>query len=136
MRKNLMTILLAAALVFPCFVHAGPIDGSSPCLCAITKVIECDALGECAEVSPEDANIPTFIKVDFNARILSGVDSVDSRTTPIKNFEQGDGVLMFQGAENQKGWSTIVNPKTGKLSGAVSGEGYGFLLFGTCTVLP
>ena len=136
MHKNLILLLLAAGLIFPCFAHAGPVDGSSPCLCAITKVIECDSQGDCAEVSPEDVNIPTFIKVDFNAKTLGGVDSSDKRTTPIKNFEQGNGYLMFQGAENQKGWSTIVNQKTGKLSSSVTGEDYGFLLFGTCTVLP
>jgi hypothetical protein len=136
MRNNLMIALLTAGLVFPCFTHAGPIDASSHCLCAITKVIECDAQGECAEVSPEEVNIPTFIKVDFKAKTLSGVDSTDSRTTPIKNFEQGEGLMMFQGAENQKGWSTIVNQETGKLSSSVTGEDYGFLMFGACTVLP
>lgn len=136
MRNHLMIVLLAAGLSFPCFAHAGSIDGSSPCLCAITKVIECNSQGECAETSPEEVNIPTFIKVDFKAKTLSGVDISDSRTTPIKHFEQGDGHLMLQGAENKRGWSTIVNQETGKLSSSVSGEGYGFLLFGTCTVLP
>lgn len=136
MRNHLMIVLLAIGLAFPYFVHAGSIDGSSPCLCAITKVIECDSQGECAETSPEEVNIPTFIKVDFNAKTLSGVDIADSRTTPIKSLEQSDGRIMLQGAENQRGWSTIVNQETGKLSSSVSGEGYGFLMFGTCTVLP
>jgi hypothetical protein len=135
MCKTFIIVLLAAGLVFPQFAHAGAIDGSSPCLCAITKAVECDSQGECVEIRSEDVNIPTFIKVDFKNKVLKGVDT-DSRTTAIKNFEQGDGHMILQGAENQRVWSMMVTSETGKMSGSVSGEGYGFLLFGACTVLP
>lgn len=136
MRNNLIIVLFAAALLFPGSALALSIDGSSPCLCAITKVIECDSQGKCGEIRTKDINLPTFIKVDFINKQLSGMDTADSRTTAIKNFEQGDGYLILQGAENKRVWSMMLNSETGDMSSSVSGDGYGFILFGACTVLP
>ena len=135
MRNTLIFTLIATVFVLPQFVYAGSIDGSSPCLCAITRVIECDSQGECAEIQPEAVNIPTFIKIDFKDKTLGSLNSNGSKTTAIKNFEQADEHLVLQGAENKRAWSMMVTGETGKMSASVSGEGYGFLLFGSCTPL-
>lgn len=136
MRNYLMMALFTAMLVSPLFAHADPIDGASPCLCAVTKIVECDSQGDCQEVTPEVVNIPMFIKVDFKKNILSGFNSTDSRKTAIKAFEQADGHVILQGGENQRAWSMMVTSETGSMSASVSGENYGFLLFGGCTLLP
>ncbi len=65
-----------------------------------------------------------------------GVNGADSKTTSIKTFEQTDGQLILQGAENQRVWSMLITKENGKMSASVSGSDYGFLLFGACTVLP
>jgi hypothetical protein len=136
MRNYLIIVLLAAVFMFPFFVYAASIDGSSPCLCAITDVIECDSQGDCREISPEEVNIPTFIKVDFKNKTLSGLNSADSKKTAIKRVEKTDRYMILQGFENFRVWSMMVTSETGKMSASVSGEDYGFLLFGACTVLP
>lgn len=136
MRNYLIIALLAAVLMFPHFAFAGSIDGSSSCLCAVTQIIECNSQGDCQEIEPEKVNIPTFIKVDFKEKTLSEFNIPNSKTTAIKRVEMEDTHLILQGAENQRAWSMMVTSETGKMSASVTGEGYGFLLFGACTVLP
>ncbi|WP_300455669.1 hypothetical protein [Desulfobacula sp.] len=136
MRNYLIIVFLAAAFVFPCVACAGAIDGSSPCLCAITKIIECDSQGDCQEILPEAVNLPTFIEVDVKEKVLREFNTPDSKTSAIKRVEMADSQLILQGAENQRVWSMMVTSETGKMSASVSGEDYGFLLFGACTVLP
>ncbi|MCK5795146.1 MAG: hypothetical protein KAH12_10585 [Anaerolineales bacterium] len=135
MRNYLIIVFLAVAFVFPCFACADAIDGSTPCLCAITKIIECDSQGDCEETLPEAVNLPTFIKVDFKEKVLKGFNTPDLKTTAIKRVEMADRQLILQGAENQRVWSMTVTSETGKMSASVSGEAYGFLLFGACTAL-
>lgn len=136
MRNFLTLALLAAIFILPHSASAEVIDGSSPCLCAITDVVECDSVGNCAEVEPEEVNIPTFIRIDLENKKLMDINSTGSKTTAIKNIEQAAGKLILQGAENQRAWSMMVTKDTGEMSASVSGEDYGFLLFGDCTVLP
>lgn len=136
MRNYMIMVFLTVVFMAPCLASAGSIDGSSPCLCAITKIIECDSQGKCGEIAPETVNIPSFIKVDFKENILSAFNNAAPRTSPIKRVETAGRQLILQGAENQRAWSMIVTIETGKLSASVSGENYGFLLYGACTDLP
>lgn len=136
MRTYLIIAWLSAAIIFPHVACADPIDGASPCLCAIRTVIECDSQGNCQETLPETINIPTFIKVDFENRILSGLDKEESKTTSIKTIEKTDRYMVLQGDENHRAWTMMVNSGTGSMSASVSGEGFGFLLFGNCILFP
>jgi hypothetical protein len=135
MRNHLIILVLAAVFVFPYAASAGSIDGSSPCLCAITEAVECDSQGKCSEVESEEVNIPPFIKIDFEKKSLGRLDNKDSKITAIKRVEKIDGNIILQGAENQRAWSLMLTGE-GKLSASISGEDYGFMLFGACTVLP
>lgn len=81
-------------------------------------------------------SIPTFIILDLKTKSLRGIISNHAKATPIKRVEMTDSYLILQGDENNRVWSMMVNRDTGKLSASVSGEQYGFLLFGSCTLLP
>lgn len=137
MRHNIIGILTSIFLILPGFASpalaASPVDGSSNCLCAIMEVVECNLKGECSEVTPEEINVPSFIKIDFKKKSLGSLDETDPKVTEIKAFEKDDVHLILQGSENQRAWSMMVEIETGKMSASVSTDDYGFLLFGKCT---
>lgn len=130
---------LIATVFFLCFLGgfapagAAEFDGSMPLLCAFTKAMECDPQGGCEQVLPEEVGLSTFVKIDFQKKIVSMPEPGSTRTTEIKSFERVDGKLILMGRE-LRAWSVVIGEKTGKMTLAVAGEDDGFVLFGTCMV--
>ena len=110
---------------------AAEFDGSTPLLCAFTRAVECDPKGGCEQVLPEEVGLSTFVKIDFQKKIVSLPESGSTRTTEIKSFERVDGKLILMGSE-VRAWSVTIGEKTGKMTLAVAGEDDGFVLFGSC----
>lgn len=134
MRIQILTIVWI--LFLPFVLTAETITGSEVCFCAVTRIMECEAIGGCEEISPETANIPGFIKADFKKKRLSTVAKEDTRTTDVKNVEQDGTNFILHGSENHRAWSMMIDSTSGKMSASVTGTGYGFILFGICTELP
>ncbi len=57
------------------------------------------------------------------------------RQTAIKNIERINGKTILQGVQEGRGWTMIISEETGKMSASVSGDGFGFIVFGACTPL-
>ncbi len=120
-------------LWFP--ARAADFDGSTPAFCAITRMLECQK-GGCEPVFPEEVGLPTFFKIDFKNRVVSGISTKEDgtpRTTEIKSIQREKGHIILQGFEI-RAWSVTLGEKTGKMTMAVAGEEDGFVLFGTCMV--
>ena len=124
-----VALIVALDLAMAPVVSAGAFDGSTTLLCAPIEAYECEPAGECARVSLETANLPQFIRVDFDKKMLSGGE----RTTPIQNLRNKDGKTILQGAEAGRGWSAVIDQETGRLSIALADTHAGFLVFGACT---
>jgi hypothetical protein len=112
---------------------AAPYDGSVPILCAPAAIMECGADGACRRSTGEIANVPPFIKVNLKAMKIGTMD--EARTSAIKQMDRLDGKIILHGGEGGRGWSVIISEANGKMSGAVSAEAHGFLIFGACTPL-
>ena len=41
--------------------------------------------------------------------------------------------LVLQGVENGRGWTAVINTKTGNMNGSGVGDDVSFLVHGTCT---
>jgi hypothetical protein len=54
------------------------------------------------------------------------------RTTTIQKQEQLPGGVILQGIEGGLGFSLSYNTATRKITGAVSGDQVGFVIFGAC----
>jgi hypothetical protein len=52
--------------------------------------------------------------------------------TPIRSITKDGGSVSLQGHENGRSFSIVIDAVTGKLSGAATEPGAGFLVFGTC----
>jgi hypothetical protein len=126
-------------IFFLCFLWVSPpagaaeFDGSMPLLCAFTKAMQCDPQGGCEQVLPEEVGLSTFVKIDFQKKIVTMPEPGNTRTTEIKSFERVDGKLILMGRE-LRAWSVVIGEKTGKMTLALAGEDDGFVLFGTCMV--
>lgn len=122
-------LLFAAATL-----RADDLTGSERFLCSSVEVTVCSALGECASEPPWNLNVPQFIEVDLENKMLNSTEaSGENRSTAIKNFER-DGDLMFlQGVENGRAFSFVIHEKDGLVSIAVARDGLSVSVFGSCT---
>ena len=134
-RKVSMILLLCfSGMPFP--ARAADFDGSTPVLCAITKMLECQKKSGCEQVLPEEVGLPPFAKIDFQNRVISTTGATEdgkTRTTEIKSIQRDRGHLILQGFEI-RAWSVTIGENIGKMTMAVAGEEDGFVLFGTCVV--
>jgi hypothetical protein len=129
-------VLSAAVLCLaPQQAAAGKYDGSSPMICGAMMVTECGAEGRCQRRSAEDVNLPSLFRVDAKAMKVHNLEAEKGRQSPIKNLEHSNDKLLLQGAEGDRGWTLIIHESNGKMSGTVSADGEGFVIFGQC-VLP
>ncbi len=128
-----MVLVLSFIFIAPFSVAAGDFDGSKQLLAAITEGIECGPDGQCLEVTPEDINIPAFLKINFEEKEISGTrENGEIASTRIENIAHMDGKVILQGAENGRGWSMVITEATGKMALTASGDQVGFILFGNC----
>jgi hypothetical protein len=125
-------VVLAASV--PPASAAGKYDGSKPMLCAVTAVSECTKDGACERSAPQEGNnLPGFVRVDVNAKLLTDND-VSGRKTEIKSSSIVDNQLMLQGAENGKAWSIVIASDSGIFGSSVVEDDGLFAIFGRCTI--
>jgi len=131
-----MGLTVMCFFVVPFSGVAGDFDGSQPLLCATIKAIECGPDGDCIQGTPESVNLPQFFKIDFMNKMISATkESVNKRTSRIKNQERFDGKLILQGMGEELAWSMAISEQSGKMVITASGEQVGFVVFGACTPL-
>jgi len=117
-------------------VQADDLTGSTRFLCSAVQATECFVGGDCGIDLPWNLNIPQFIEVDLDAKMLSTTAaSGQSRTTPIEYFESEDGVISLQGFENGRGFTFVIVQETGQLTVAIATRGKAVIVFGACTPL-
>ena len=118
------------------------VDGTEPVICAAANILECVPDGTCQRVDAEDAGIPRFFRIDFEAkRITRTRPNGDDISSQIERSESVDGRLILQGAEDGFegvsdgiGWSVSIDEEAGDMVITGSGEEVAFVIFGACTV--
>jgi hypothetical protein len=108
---------------------AAPLDGSAPMLCAIHQVIDCEA-DNCERTPREEAQVPPFIRIDVQRRVLSSVDG--ARTSPISQTNRTNGRLMLQGTQNQRVWGAVINEESGRMWATIGEDDGAIVLSGAC----
>ena len=132
---KVMGLFLLCLAVTPHLIFAADFDGSKPLLCAVIQAIECMPDGECLRGEAESIDMPSFLKIDFKNKAISGtLEDGTVRTTEIKGMEQMEGNLILQGVQNGKGWNMVISETTGKATITASDNQAGFVVFGACVV--
>ena len=129
MRALLASCALAGMALVPWTAVAAPLDGSAPMLCAVHQVLDCEA-DNCERTSAEEAQVPPFVRIDVQRRVLSSVDG--ARTSPITQTNRTNGRLMIQGMQNQRVWGAVINEQTGLMWATVGEDDGAIVLSGAC----
>ena len=133
-----LAAVCAAALggLAPLPAAAGKYDGSAPLICAVVVVHECAAGEVCQPRTAESVNFAPRIRVDAKGKRVQNLETDKDRnkSSPIQNLAHQNGKLILTGAEFERGWIVVIHEDTGRLSGASSGDGDGFVIFGQCAL--
>ena len=134
MKKRFSSLLIMILLVVlpVAFCQAATGDENSRLLCALTEVVECNALGECSELAAEDVGLPDFLIVDLEAKKILEATSVSLRESNFNVNTTHEGMTILSGIDGLRGWSAVLSAKNTRLSASVSDESAGFVVFGAC----
>lgn len=118
-------------------VAAEDLTGTDRFLCAGLQATHCDTTGVCVTGMPWDWNMPEFVVIDLDAKVVSTTRAVERfRRTPIRALERSDGEIFLQGVENARAFSFVIDEASGVASIAIAADGYTISVFGACTPLP
>ena len=99
--------------------------------CALTKGLECVPDKGCVEWTMQEMALPRFVRIDLNSKTITSLDKEVSRTSKIASVERLEGLIVLHGTE-QRGWSMALSTDSGDFTLSASGEGEGFIVFGSC----
>ena len=124
---SVLTLVASAAF-------ADNVENSDKLLCSTSRVVVCFEGGECFDMPAWEMNIPQFIVVDEKKSTISSTKaSGENRSTPIRSFQREEGLIIFQGIEEGRAFSVVVDELTGILTAAISRDGASVSVFGACT---
>ena len=90
---------------------------------------------DCAEVTAESVNIPQFIRIDFDSMKLTSPEGSEvKRDSMINDVQQSNGSILLQGIGHGRAWSIAISEESGKMTGTVSEDEGGFVVFGACVL--
>ena len=127
----------AAIALVALVLTVGPVsaamDGSTPLICAVTTVMECDSSGQCERQNPaRHPDFPALLRINVPARTIT-LGTVDAKKSEIKSVTRLDGRLILHGGENGRGWAATIGEDSGLMAAGIVAEDLTFSLFGTCT---
>jgi hypothetical protein len=137
--RTVVLNLLTAGVVTLALIIGAPIpaqaalDGSTPMLCAVSAVMECDATGKCVRITPEvHPDFPSFLRVNVPQKVIIE-GGPGGRKSEIKAVTRLDGRLILHGGENGRGWAATVAEDTGLMTAGIVTDTFAFNIFGACT---
>ena len=134
-RAQVVVIGTALAVISTPAVLADDVSGAERLLCASIEATRCDLDG-CVTSDPVLWNIPQFIVVDLNEKMLRTTEaSGENRTTPAEVLRREDGVIVIQGMELGRAFSIVVSEDLGSMSASIAAEDLTVSVFGACTPL-
>ena len=138
MRVSLRCLVLTLLVLAPTAAAAGDdLTGRQSLLCTAVQATVCDDTATCVIENPWDLNIPQFLELDLNGKVVSTTKaSGENRSTPIRTLLREEGLIVLQGVEGGRAFSFVIEEKSGLLSAAVAREGKTVSVFGACTPMP
>lgn len=128
--KSLAPLLLSLAVASPLYAE------TSEVICATVEVTECVSGQACTETSSVAIDVPPFLRVNFEERMVTGKRANgDDLKAPISFVHRTEAGVLLQGEDDGLGWSMTLSETDGSMSLAVSGDFVGYVIFGNCTPL-
>jgi hypothetical protein len=137
MRGTLHVFIVLAVAVSASSLCADDLTGANRILCTAVQATKCVEGGDCEVDLPWNLNVPQFIEVDLDAKLLSTTRaSGEDRATPIRELVREGGLIVLQGFEKGRAFSFVITEQTGRLAVAVATAGRAVAVFGACTPMP
>ena len=128
-------VAVAACIAMP--LCADDLSEADAFLCAAIQATGCTLEDECVMATPFYWNVPQFIEIDLDKRVLRTTKASGAlRSTPIRFGERGNGLILLQGVEGGRAFSFVIAEATGDASVAIARDGVTMGVFGSCTPLP
>jgi hypothetical protein len=125
-------MLAVALLAVAAGAHAEGSEGAQPLVCDFVKAAECDGVAVCSNVTPEEIDLASIIRIDFAARKIT--EPGGDLHSPIATIEDLGAVVILQGQENNRGWTLVIDRASGHLSATIADASGAFVLAGACAV--
>lgn len=105
-------------------------------ICALSRAYGCSQNYECSEWAIEEIELPRFVRIDLEKNIIISLDKkVNRDDTKIDRVEKLESITVLQGVE-LRAWSIALGQDSGSLTLSASGDGHGFIVFGSCIDPP
>lgn len=127
--RGILCATLAVALA-P-LARGGSFDGTKPLICAPVRAMDCAIKEQCVTGTPDDIGAPTFIRIDFEKKVVIG----PQRTSPVLFSDTSDQQILLQGNELGYAWTIALDRDNGKMVVTLVDRDGAFVLFGSCTPL-
>ena len=131
-----LAYLILISVAFYCMPATLPAEDPKdlkPVVCATIETYDCGFGENCTRGLAADIDLPLFLNINFEEKTITGtMDDGSIRTTKIQKMERLAGGIIIQGMEGGLGFTLSYNTATRKITGAVSGDQVGFVIFGAC----
>ncbi|MDJ0948409.1 MAG: hypothetical protein QNJ94_05770, partial [Alphaproteobacteria bacterium] len=109
---------------------------NTPIICAATEVAQCSETGTCAQGSAVRFNLPVFLRIDLQDKVVESVlEGGARRTSKIRSVDPRSDDLVIQGADAGTVWIATIQRSSGRMTASSARQGHGFVVFGSCTTL-
>jgi len=126
-------LALSGALIVGASV-AENIEGVDEIICASGEAKICFETGQCYSATPWEIGIPDFVVIDIDEKVVSTTKSSSAyRTTALSRVENTDGSIFLQGVDRGRAFSFVIDEATGRMTVAISRDGFSVTIFGACT---
>jgi len=136
-RDRYRSAICSAVLVLLCAAPLGAVEslaGQSQLLCVPVQATVCAETGECVVDLPWNVNLPHFIEVDLDARVLRTTPaSGENRMSPIEHLARVGDTIVFHGFEMDRAFSWVISESTGHVTAAIALDGMAVSVFGVCS---
>ena len=127
--KSRIAVLICACAVPP--AYAADFDGSKPLICASVQAMDCTASHGCVTGTPFEIGAPTFMRLDFAKKTVSG----PNRTTVIQSMENDQQQTVLRGSELGFAWTMAIDRTDGRMVASLTDVNGVFAVFGSCALL-
>jgi hypothetical protein len=131
MKNFACSLQLLGVFAFGTSAFGADFDGSKALICAPSEVLDCTSGDDkCWSGPPRKAGAPSFLRIDFAKKTVSGTHLSSKILHVDKNADQ----VLLQGVELDMGWTIVLDSSNGEVSITLTDRGGAFVMFGACTV--
>jgi hypothetical protein len=134
--SRLFAVITLALAILSMPASADDLSEATAVLCSSSWAMVCTSDGECESGPPWAWNIPQFVEVDLESKMLSTTEaSGEDRTSPADVLLREDSLIFIQGMELGRAFSIVISEDIGSMSGTIAAAELTVSVFGACTRL-